>query len=145
MKWDGPDGYWASDDQALLDTAQVHRWISEESYWAKGRTREVMDAAIRNSLSIGLYRPDGSQAGYARFVTDYATFGWLCDVFIAAPERGRGLGSFLVGVTAGHPGVRDVRQLLATALDRTMYTQFGYVDLPRTRRWMERPAQPGSA
>jgi hypothetical protein len=142
--WDGPDGYWASDDPELIDAAQVHRWISEEAYWAKGRPRATMDAAIRNSLSIGLYRADGSQAGYARVVTDYATFGWLCDVFIAAGERGLGLGSFLVGVTANHPGVSSVRQLLATAPERTMYTQFGYTDLPRSRRWMERPAQPGS-
>ncbi len=103
VRWDGPDGYWASDDPALIDAAQVHRWISEEAYWAKGRPRATMDAAIRNSLSIGLYRADGSQAGYARVVTDYATFGWLCDVFIAADERGRGLGSFLTGVTVEPP------------------------------------------
>jgi GNAT superfamily N-acetyltransferase len=145
VRWDGPDGYWASDDPALLDAALVHRWMSEEAYWAKGRPRAVMDAAIANSLNIGLYRPDGGQVGYARFVTDYATFGWLCDVFVAADERGHGLGSFLTGVTVNHPGVSSVRQFLATAPERTLYANFGYVDLPGTRRWMERPPQPGSA
>jgi GNAT superfamily N-acetyltransferase len=145
MRWDGPDGYWASDDPALLDAAQVHRWISEESYWAPGRPREVMDAAIANSLNIGLYRPDGTQAGYARFVTDYVTFGWLCDVFIATDERGRGLGSFLTRVSVGHPAIRGARQFLATAPERTLYANFGYQDLRPSRRWMERPPQPDPA
>jgi hypothetical protein len=104
-----------------------------------------MDAAIANSLNVGLYRADGSQAGYARVVTDYATFGWLCDVFVAAGDRGHGAGAFLTDVTVNHPGVASTRQFLATAPERTLYTHFGYVDLPRTRRWMERPPQPGCA
>jgi len=139
MRVTGPNGYWASDDPALLDLDRVHQWMSQESYWAQGRSREVMARAIEHSLSVGLYAPDGTQAGYARLVTDRATFAWLCDVFVDAAHRGRGLGSFLVAQAVGHPEVADVRQVLMAEPGRTIYRRFGYDDLLRTERWMERP------
>ncbi len=141
MRWDGPDGYFADDDAALVDSKRVHKWMSEESYWASGRSYQVMVRAIENSLVVGLYAADGEQAGFARFVTDYATFGWLCDVFIDSAHRGHGLGSFLVRTAVGHPAVRDLRQVLATAPERTLYRQEGYTDLRNPERWQERPAQ----
>jgi GNAT superfamily N-acetyltransferase len=141
MRWDGPDGYFASDDAALVDIKRVHKWMSEESYWAAGRSSEVMARAVENSLVVGLYTADGEQAGFARFVTDYATFGWLCDVFIDSARRGHGLGSFLVRTAVDHPAVRDLRQILATTPERTLYRQVGYGDLRNPERWQERPAQ----
>ncbi len=96
MRQAGPDGYWVSDDPALIDVPRVHHWISEESYWAKGRPYEAMVRAIEQSLVFGLYSADGTQAGFARQVTDRATFAWLCDVFVDPEHRGHGLGSFLV-------------------------------------------------
>jgi GNAT superfamily N-acetyltransferase len=141
MRWDGPDGYFASDDAALVDIKRVHKWMSEESYWAAGRSSEVMVRAVENSLVVGLYTADGEQAGFARFVTDYATFGWLCDVFIDSAHRGNGLGSFLVRAAVDHPAVRDLRQVLATIPERTLYRQVGYGDLRNPERWQERPAQ----
>jgi GNAT superfamily N-acetyltransferase len=144
MRWQGPDGYWASDDAALVDIKRVHKWMSAESYWAAGRPYEVMARAVENSLVVGLYTADGEQAGFARFVTDHATFGWLCDVFIDAAHRGHGLGSFLVRTAVDHPSVRDLRQVLATAPERTIYRREGFVDLSHPDRWQERPAQ-GSA
>jgi|SRR5580704_1813660 GNAT superfamily N-acetyltransferase len=138
MRIDGPDGYWVSDDPALLDVARIHGWMSNESYWAQGRSYEVMARAIEHSLSVGLYAPDGSQAGYARMVTDRATFAWLCDMFVDAAHRQHGLGSFLVAQTVGHPDVASIRQVLMAKPGRTIYRRFGFEDLPSAERWMER-------
>ena len=139
MRWTGPDGYWVSDEKSLVDQSAVHRWMSEESYWAKGRAAGVTTKANDNSLVLGLYAPGGSQAGFARFVTDYATFAWLCDVFISQDHRGRGLGSFLVQTSVEHPAVRDVRQILMADPGRSLYQRYGYGGLVRPERWMERP------
>jgi GNAT superfamily N-acetyltransferase len=139
MRVIGPNGYWTSDDPALLDIDRVHQWMSQEAYWAQGRSRDVTARAIEHSLSVGLYSPDGTQAGYARLVTDRATFAWLCDVFIDPAHRGQGLGSFLIAQAVGHPEVTDIRQVLMAEPGRTIYRRFGYGDLLRNERWMERP------
>ena len=139
MRQAGPDGYWVSDDPALIDVDRVHGWISEESYWAKGRSREAMVKAIENSLVFGLYAPDGEQAGFARHVTDRATFAWLCDVFVDTAHRGHGLGSFLVRFAVTHPDIAGLRLVLSTAPERTLYRQFGFDRLAAPERWMERP------
>jgi GNAT superfamily N-acetyltransferase len=138
MRHAGPDGYWASDDPALIDVDRVHRWISEESYWARGRSYEAMVRAIGNSIVLGLYAADGTQVGFARWVTDRATFSWLCDVFVDAAHRGHGLGSFLVQVAAGLPDIAGTRQVLSTAPERTLYRQVGFDKLATPERWMER-------
>lgn len=140
LRWHGPDGYWVSDDPALIDAELVHGWISRESYWAPGRSRAVTLKSIENSLNLGLYAAGGEQAGYARFVTDGATFAWLCDVFVAAVHRGGGAGSFLVATAVGHPDVSGVRQLLMAEPGRSLYRRHGYGKLLKPERWMERPA-----
>jgi GNAT superfamily N-acetyltransferase len=137
MRWEGPDGYWASDDRALVDVCAVHAWMSREAYWAKGRPRDVMARAIEHSLVVGLYAADGTQAGFARFVTDYATFAWLCDVFVDSAHRGHGLGTFLVEAAIGHPDLRGLLQVLATAPERSLYRRLGFVPLGNAERWME--------
>ena len=144
MRQDGPYGYWVSDDPALIDVDRVHTWISEQSYWAKGRPYPATVAAIANSLVFGLYAGDGAQAGFARHVTDRATFAWLCDVFVDQAHRGRGLGSFLVRVATGHPDVSALRQVLSTAPERTLYRQFGFEQLVAPERWMERRSAPAT-
>jgi len=136
----GPDGYWVSDDPGLINVARVNGWLSQESYWAAGQPYDVTERAIRHSLSVGLYAPDGTQAGYARLVTDQATFAWLCDVFVDTAARGRGLGSFLVAQAIGHPAVAGIRQVLMAEPGRSIYRRHGYGDLMRAERWMERPA-----
>lgn len=142
MRWEGSDGYWISDDTSLVDVARVHAWISGESYWAKGRSRDVMARAIERSLVIGLYCADGTQAGFARFVTDKATFAYLCDVFVDSAHRGHGLGTFLAETAIGHPDVRGLHQLLATAPERTLYRRLGFGPLGSSQRWLElRPGQ----
>ncbi len=139
VRWQGPDGYWVSDDRALIDVDLVHRWMCQESYWAAGRPREVMARSIENSLVLGLYTAGGDQVGFARLVTDRATFAWLCDVFVASDHRGGGAGSFLVQMTVSHPDVAGIRQLLMAAPGRSLYRRHGFGDLVSPERWMERP------
>jgi GNAT superfamily N-acetyltransferase len=139
MRVDGPDGYWVSDDDALLDVARIHSWMSSQAYWAGGRSYDTMARAIQHSLSVGLYAPAGAMAGYARLVTDRATFAWLCDVFVDDAHRGHGLGSFLLTHTIGHPDVAEIRQVLMAEPGRSLYRRFGFGGLARTERWMERP------
>jgi GNAT superfamily N-acetyltransferase len=139
VRWDGPGGYWASDNPSLIDVDLVHGWISEESYWAPGRPHDVMARSIENSLVLGLFTRNGEQVGFARFVTDRATFAWLCDVFVAAGHRGGGVGSFLVQASVEHPDVAGVRQLLMAHPGRTLYRRYGFGDLLKPERWMERP------
>ena len=88
MRWTGPKGYWASDDRELVNVEWVHAWLSREAYWAQGRSFDLVAKSIEHSLVIGLYSADGTQVGFARFVTDYATFGWLCDVFVDTKHAG---------------------------------------------------------
>ena len=139
MRWEGPAGYWASDDASLLDVDKVHGWLSRESYWAAGRSRDVMARSIEHSLVLGLYGPDSEQAGFARMVTDRATFAWLCDVFVAAEHRAKGVGTFLVRTAVEHPDVIGIRQLLMATPGRSLYRRHGFADLLRPERWMERP------
>jgi GNAT superfamily N-acetyltransferase len=140
----GPGGYWVSDDKALLDIERVHGWMSRESYWAAGRSRSVMERSIEHSLCVGLYSPDGGcQAGFARVVTDCATFCWLCDVFVDSAHRNDGVGSFLVETTLDHPQVAGLRTVLMAAPERSLYRRLGFGALIRPERWMERPATAG--
>jgi GNAT superfamily N-acetyltransferase len=132
-----------SDDPSLIDVLRVHAWISRESYWAVGQTFEVMARSLQHSLALGLFSPEDTLIGFARLVTDRATFAWLCDVFIDAAYRGRGLGSFLVEAATGHPDVAGIRQVLMAHPGRSLYRRVGFDTLERPERWMERPS--GSA
>lgn len=89
-------------------------------------------------MALGLYGPDDSQVSFRRFVTDYATLAWLCDVFVDTAVRGAGLGTFLVGTAAAHPDVRDLRLVLGPRHAHGLYRLFGFEPLPAPDRWMER-------
>src|SRR3954447_22890163 len=84
-----------STDAALLDVDTLHRWLSTDAYWAIGRPREVVERAVAGSLNFGAY-DDGRLVGYARLVTDKATFAWLCDVYVDRSARGSGVGTALM-------------------------------------------------
>ena len=129
-----------SADPARVDRARVHRWMSEESYWARGRTREAQDAAIDGSRVYGVYDDEsGEQLAFARVVTDTVTFAWLCDVFVDEAARGRGVGKLLVaGVVADLEPLGMRRIALATADAHGLYAQFGFAPLPAPERWMTR-------
>src|ERR1051325_12116354 len=96
-----------SDDPARLDRPLIHRFLSERSYWAQGVPRDVVDRALDHSLCFGVYR-GGLQAGFARVVTDFATFAWLADVFVLDEHRGRGLSKRLVAAVIAHPRLRGL-------------------------------------
>lgn len=132
--------YLLSTDPARLDVVEVHRALSEESYWAAGRPFDVQQRAIEHSaLVIGAYTPSGEQVGFARMVTDLATWAWLCDVYVLAPHRGGGLGTAMVRTIVEHPDVADIRiQFLATRDAHELYARFGYGPLDEPQRWMQR-------
>jgi GNAT superfamily N-acetyltransferase len=134
------DGYRISTDPTRLDLAAIHSYLSERSYWAQGRSLETMQTAIANSLCFGVYAPDGAQAGFARVVTDYATFAWLCDVFILELHRGKGLGKALVQAVTAHPALQGRRLfILATRDAHELYRRYGgFEELPNPERWMRR-------
>ena len=132
-----------SRDAAKIDHARVHRWLSEESYWARGRERSTQDAAMDASRNYGVYDDDsGEQLAYARVVTDGVTFAWLCDVFVASEARGRGIGKVLVaGVTADLEPLGLKRALLATGDAHGLYAHYGFTPLSDPSTMMEkRPA-----
>ena len=140
MRVTGPDGYWVSDDPALLDIAPSSRVAEPGSLLgAPGSSYAVTARAIEQLALRRPVRADGTQAGYARLVTDRATFAWLCDVFVDPAHRGHGLGSFLVAHTVGHPDVARIRQVLLAEPGRSLYRRFGYGGLVQPERWMERP------
>ncbi|MEU2156006.1 GNAT family N-acetyltransferase [Streptomyces sp. NPDC019396] len=133
-----PAGYEISADPARLDPALIHRWLSQDAYWALGRSREKQDAAIAGSLNFGLYdSASGAQVGYARVVTDRATFAWLCDVYIAPDARGKGLGTALVAAVREHLAPYGLRRvLLATADAHEVYAKIGFEPLAKPEKWM---------
>jgi GNAT superfamily N-acetyltransferase len=135
------DGYGISTDRERLDVGAIHGFLSEEAYWSPGVGRETVERAIDGSLCFGLYAPDGSQAGFARAVTDGATFAWLADVFVLSEHRGRGLGVWLVESLLSHSRLRDVRRvLLATADAHELYERFGFATLEDPERYLARRA-----
>lgn len=127
-----------SDDPARFDLARAQAWISGESYWAAGIPLETFRRACANSLTAGCYTAAGEMAGMARVVTDRATFGWICDVFVDAAYRGEGVGKRLMSYLKGHPDLQGLRRLhLATADAHELYRQFGFTELTGADRWMQ--------
>jgi GNAT superfamily N-acetyltransferase len=130
------DGYLVSDEKDLLDLDRIHKWLSDESYWAAGRSMELIERSIEHSVAIGCYGPESTQVAFCRWVTDAATFAWLCDVYVDSDYRGKGLGTFLVESALAHPDVQGVRLLLLATRDaHGLYSKFGFV--PGNASWME--------
>ena len=136
MEWNRDDLV-VSDDRARLDLAVVHRFLAGDSYWAAGIPEAVMARAMAHSLCFGLYR-GGTQIGFARVVTDRATFGYLCDVFVESAHRGAGLGRWLVECVLAHPDLQGLRRLsLMTRDAHELYKPFGFKPLPDATRYLE--------
>lgn len=130
-------GHTFSADSSRIDRDRVHRWLSEQAYWATGRSREVQEAAIDASRNYGVWNADGEQVAYARVVTDGVTFAWLCDVFVAQDARGGGVGKLLVeGVIADLEPLPVRRIMLATADAHGLYAQYGFAPSDDPNRYM---------
>ncbi|MEA2426698.1 MAG: hypothetical protein QOF37_326 [Thermoleophilaceae bacterium] len=143
------DRYTVSTDRSRLDVGLIHRFLSEESYWAKGRAREVTERAIGSSFPFGVYLGD-EQVAFARVVTDTITFAWLADVFVLPEHRGRGIGKLLVGSVLAHPEFEGMKRwFLGTADAHELYRQFGFSEPVNPARFMsietfsEAPPPPG--
>ncbi len=132
------EGYLISDDPARLDVDAIHAYLTR-SYWSAGVPRDVIERAVRHSLCVGLYTAGGEQVGLVRVVTDFATFAWLCDVYVLEAHRGRGLSKALMRVVMSHPDLRTVRRFtLGTRDAHGLYVQFGFVPVPRPESQMEK-------
>jgi GNAT superfamily N-acetyltransferase len=127
-----------SDDSALLDIPLIHRFLSEESTWARHIPYETVEKAIRNSLCFGAYE-NGAQVGFARVVTDGATYGYLCDVFTIATHRGKGISRLLLDAILVHPDIQGLRRFnLATTTAPELYAKFGWKPLAMPQIHMEK-------
>lgn len=131
-------GYRLSDDPTEFDLIRAHGWISGQSYWAAGIPLETFRRAVKASLTVGATAPDGTLAALARVVTDRATFGWICDVFVDEAHRGANLGKTLMAYLKTHPDLQGLRRLhLATRDAHGLYAQFGFSPLSAPESWME--------
>jgi GNAT superfamily N-acetyltransferase len=122
-----PGGYELDDDRRRLDIGVVHAYIRDSSYWAKGRSRETMEAAIAGSARvIGLYAPDRSLAGFLRVISDSTTYAYLADVFVLEQHRGRGLGTELVREAVDSDPWKQMSWHLRTSDAHQLYEKFGF-------------------
>jgi GNAT superfamily N-acetyltransferase len=130
------DEYALSSDPNRLDLELIHAFLST-SYWSLGLPREVLLRAIDGSLCFGVYQGK-SQVGFARVITDKATFAYLCDVFVLESYRGRGLGRWLMEAVVNHPDLRGLRRFVLVTRDaHGLYEQFGFRPLARPEGYME--------
>ena len=139
MEWTNGE-FTISTDRDRLQIEAIHAFLSEGSYWAKERTNEQTVTAIKNSLPFGVYKGE-NQIGFARVVTDYATFAYLGDVYIIEEFRGIGLSKWLMETILAHPDLQGFRRwILATRDAHGLYEKFEFTALKFPGRWMEKTA-----
>ncbi len=130
------EGYQLSEDQKRMDVTAIHSFLTT-SYWARGIPIEIVERAVRNSLAFGVFR-SGAQVGFARVVTDGATFAYLADVYILEAHRGKGLSKALIHHIIGHPQLQGLRRfILATRDAHGLYAQNGFKPLAAPDTFME--------
>jgi GNAT superfamily N-acetyltransferase len=130
-------GYEISTDKNLLDFEVIHKYLSEDSYWANGMPAEVLKTAIENSVCFGVFYLQ-QQIGFASVITDKATFAYIGNVFVLPGFRGKGLSKWLMQTIMAHPELQGLRRwLLATADAHGLYKQFGFKEISHPDRWME--------
>ena len=135
MEWHQGD-FLISTDKSRLNISYVHEYLSNESYWAAGIPIHIVEKSIENSICFGIYK-NNTQVGFARLITDEATFGYLADVFVDKDYRGRGLSKWLMKIIIDLPFVSHLRGLmLATKDAHSLYEQFGFTPLDAPERYM---------
>ncbi|MEY2499446.1 MAG: hypothetical protein QOD12_3002 [Verrucomicrobiota bacterium] len=130
------DGFVITTDPARLDEDAIYAYLSRV-YWANTRTRDAVGRSLKNSLCFGLFE-GVSQIGMARVISDYATFAYVCDVYVVEAYQGKGLGTWLMNVVMAHPELQGLRRwLLATRDAHELYRKSGFKELESPERWME--------
>jgi len=136
MEWKRGE-FTVSTEKERLDRETIHAFLTE-SYWARGVPREIVDRSIENSLCFGLYDSEGL-VGFARVITDRATFGYLADVFVVGSHRGRGLATWFMETLMSHPDLRGIRRwMLVTRDAHGLYRKVGFTGLSAPERIMEK-------
>jgi GNAT superfamily N-acetyltransferase len=131
-------------DPARLDVEAIYHYLSA-SYWAKNRSRESVERSLKNSFCFGLYDA-GKQIGLARVISDFATFAYLCDVYVLDAYQGKGLGTWLLRSVMSHPDLQNLRRwILATRDAHRLYRKSGFTELQTPERWMEILTSPPAA
>jgi GNAT superfamily N-acetyltransferase len=131
-------GYRVSTDPADLNPAAIHAYLTK-SYWAEGVSPEAVRRSIEGSaVSIGLFDPEGHQVGFARAVSDSATFAWIADVYVLEGHRGKGLAAWMLASLLADPRLKGLRRVvLATHDAHRLYEKVGFAPLPFPERWMQ--------
>ncbi|MDT0607497.1 GNAT family N-acetyltransferase [Croceitalea rosinachiae] len=129
--------FFISDNKSKLDTFFIHSYLSEQSYWAKGRSIENVLRSIENSLCFGVYNLEQKQIGFARLVTDQVVFAWIMDVFVAKECRGKGISIKLIDHILQRPEIADVNGIgLRTNDAHALYGKFGFEKIKNPETWM---------
>ncbi len=127
-----------STDPARLDLDAIHSFLANQSYWAKGIPRDVVARSIEHSLCFGVYDGSGAQVGFARVISDFATYAYVADVFVLESHRGQGLGKSLMESILQHPALQGMRRWNLTTRDaHALYAQVGFQPLKVPERYME--------
>ena len=130
--------YTVTDDPARLDTKAMHAYL-KRSYWSPDIPHEIVERAARASLCIGAYDASGAQVGLTRLVSDFATFAYVCDVYVLEEHRGHGLSKAMMAMASSHPRLQGLRRWTLVTMDaHGLYEQFGFTSLARPERFMER-------
>lgn len=130
--------YTISDDPTRLDLRAIHAYLTR-AYWSAGIPLEVVRRAVQSSLSVGAYDAAGAQVGLVRVISDYATFCYVCDVYVLEEHRGHGLSKAMLAMVMEHPKLRGLRRWsLVTADAHGLYSQFGFKPVAQPERHMER-------
>jgi GNAT superfamily N-acetyltransferase len=129
--------YMVSTDPSRLDLAWIHAYLTHESYWARGITQQIFNISVENSLCFGVYN-QVEQVGFGRVISDFATFAYLADVFVAQKVQGRGLGKWLVRCMLAYPELQGLRRwMLATRDAHGLYEKFGFTPVEKPENLME--------
>lgn len=132
------DDYYISTNQQELNVPYIHDYLCNRSYWAKGIPIDIVQRSIEGSLCFGVYDRSGKQAGFARVITDKATFGYLADVFIDEGHRGKGLAKWLVAEILKHPDLKGLRRIMLGTRDaHELYRKYGFTEIPNNGRFMQ--------
>ncbi len=140
MQWK-KETFILSTDKTLLQIDRIHRFLSQEAYWSFNIPLDVLKKSIENSLCFGLYSQSENEAlqiGYARIISDFATFAWLCDVYVEKDWRGKSLSKWIMECLVSHPDMKGLRRFcLATKDAHSLYSKYGFEITKTPENWME--------